>query len=120
MRVCGFRSLWSWIDNDRLMGILDLAKREIPLVGFACEAIKIDQLKQIYSTHNKFFIEKGRHMQNVLKDVIDEGKESGELKTDIDSEEIVEYLFIALRGVIFDWCLHDGSYNLVEFVTIPD
>lgn len=81
-----------------------------------CEAIKIDQLKQIYSTHNKFFIEKGRHMQNVLKAIIDEGKESGELKTDIDSEEIVEYLFIALRGVIFDWCLHDGSYNLIEFV----
>jgi hypothetical protein len=21
------------------------------------------------------------------------------------------------RGVIFDWCIHDGSYNLVEAMT---
>lgn len=55
-------------------------------------------------------------MQNVLKNIIDEGKESGELKTDMESQEIVEYLFVALRGVIFDWCLHDGDYDLVEFV----
>ncbi|MBU5310683.1 TetR/AcrR family transcriptional regulator [Tissierella carlieri] len=82
-----------------------------------CEAIKIDQLKQIYSTSNILFIEEGRHMQSVLKDIIDAGKESGQINTDMQSEEIVRYLFIALRGVIFDWCLHGGSYDLVEFVT---
>lgn len=56
-------------------------------------------------------------MQSVLKNIIDYGKKSGEINTDMESDEIVRYLFIALRGVIFDWCLHDGNYDLIEFVT---
>ena len=84
--------------------------------GRYCEGVKLEQLKQIYNTSNTLFIEEGRHMQSVLKDILDRGKELGQLNTDMESEEIVSYLFIALRGVIFDWCLHDGAYDLVEFI----
>lgn len=82
-----------------------------------CTNIEIDQLKQIYSTSNTHFIKKGRYMQVVLSNLLEEGVKSGELQTDMEIEEIVEYFFIALRGVIFDWCLHDGDYDLVEFTS---
>lgn len=82
-----------------------------------CANHELNQLKQIYSTSNTNFIKKGRYMQAVLMDILEEGKKSGELQTDMEIDEIVDYLFIALRGVIFDWCLHNGEYDLVEFAT---
>lgn len=80
-----------------------------------CKRDKFDQLKQIYNTSNVMFIKKGRYMQEVLKKIVDEGIQSGEISTDMSSDEVVRFLFIALRGVIFDWCLHDGTYDLVQF-----
>lgn len=80
-----------------------------------CKRDKLDQLKQIYNTSNPMFIKKGRPMQEVLKKVVEEGIEKGELITDMTPDEVVKFFFIALRGVIFDWCLHDGSYDLIQF-----
>ncbi len=31
---------------------------------------------------------------------------------DMPAEKITEYLFIAARGVTYDWRLHDGGYDL--------
>lgn len=80
-----------------------------------CKRDKFDQLKQIYNTSNPMFIKKGRYMQEVLKKVVEEGIERGEICTDMSPDEVVRFLFIALRGVIFDWCLHDGGYDLTQF-----
>jgi TetR/AcrR family transcriptional regulator, fatty acid metabolism regulator protein len=29
-------------------------------------------------------------------------------------EEICDYLFIAARGIVYDWCLHDDTYDIKE------
>jgi AcrR family transcriptional regulator len=75
----------------------------------------LEFVKHLYNTSNTMFIKKGRPMQMVLRNVIEEGQKNGEITPDMPAEEIVEYLFIAARGVIYDWCLHDGQYDLVEF-----
>ncbi len=75
----------------------------------------LDFVKHLYNTSNTMFIKKGRHMQTVLRNIIEEGLKKGEMPTDMQPEEIVEYLFVAARGIIYDWCLHDGQYDLVEF-----
>jgi AcrR family transcriptional regulator len=75
----------------------------------------LDFVKHLYNPWNKMFIKKGRSMQAVLESIIVEGQRLGEIQTGIEPDEIVEYLFIAVRGVIYDWCLHDGQYDLVEF-----
>lgn len=104
------------VANDLSQGnIYDKIVRYFSNYAGYCSDIDIDQLKQIYSTSNTHFIQKGRGMQAILINLLEEGKKSGELQTDMEVEEIVEYLFIALRGVIFDWCLHNGDYDLVEF-----
>lgn len=69
-------------------------------------------INQLYNTRNKFFIIKGRYMQELLKRIIDAGQSSGELSADMNAEEITEYLFIASRGVVYDWCIHEGLYDL--------
>lgn len=75
----------------------------------------IEFVKQLYNVQNTLFITKGRYMQTVLQGIVEEGQKKGEVRTDMTSEEIVRYLFIAVRGIVYDWCLHNGQYDLNEF-----
>ncbi|NLP36143.1 MAG: TetR/AcrR family transcriptional regulator [Firmicutes bacterium] len=76
----------------------------------------VDFVKHFYHVQNKIFITKGRQMQNILQQIITQGQENGEIRQDLPAQEIVQYLFIAARGVVFDWCQHDGKYNLSEYI----
>jgi AcrR family transcriptional regulator len=71
----------------------------------------------LYSIENKFFLKKGRFMQSMLEDIIKQGQEKEEISKEKKPEEIVDLLFLMARGVIFDWGLKDGKYNLVEKMT---
>ncbi len=76
----------------------------------------IEFVKNLYNVYNTMFIKKGRHMQLVLLAVITEAQAAEQIRIDMSAEEIVEYLFIAARGIVYDWCLHDGDYDLCEFM----
>jgi AcrR family transcriptional regulator len=74
----------------------------------------LDTVKQLYNSNNKQFIAKGRYMQNLLQKIIEEGQEKSEITDIYSSEYIVEFLFIATRGLVYDWCLHEGEYDLED------
>lgn len=57
-------------------------------------------------------------MQNLLQNIIAKGQEKGEVPHDLTSEQLIEQLFIVARGIVFDWCLHDGEYELEDFMVI--
>lgn len=78
------------------------------------EITGIDTTKQLYNSNNKLFITKDRYMQKLLQDIIAQGQENSEISNEMSAEEITEYLFIAARGLVYNWCLHDGSYRLEE------
>jgi len=72
----------------------------------------IDFIRQLFTTNNKPFIEKDRYLLVCLKNLIIEGQQTQEITGSQDAEEITHFFFILVRGVVFDWCLHDGSYDL--------
>jgi AcrR family transcriptional regulator len=72
----------------------------------------IDMVKKLYTSDNKMFITKGRAMQKVLQDIIDEGQFKGDISKFISSEEITRILFVVARGVVYEWCIYDGEINL--------
>lgn len=76
----------------------------------------IDFVKQLYVGKNNLFTTKGRPMQTVLKSIIEEGQKNKEISTDMTSDQIVRFLFITARGIIYDWCLHDGEYDLIATI----
>lgn len=78
----------------------------------------VEFVRNLYHVDNHLFISEGRPMQKVLLSLIEEGQTSGELKTDSSPEEIVNFLFICARGIVYDWCLHNGSYNLADRISI--
>lgn len=70
-------------------------------------------LKQLYNPENVFFTKK-RGMQHVLGRLIQKGQEAGQLTEEIPSYEIVCDLFVLARGIVYDYCLKDGQFDLVE------
>ena len=71
-----------------------------------------NRTNQLYNTKNKLFIVKGRYMQELLRSIIAVGKSSGEMSSAMDAEEIMDFLFIASRGIVYDWCVKEACYDL--------
>ncbi|MBB6214277.1 AcrR family transcriptional regulator [Anaerosolibacter carboniphilus] len=76
----------------------------------------LDRMKLLYNPENKWFITKGRQMPEVLKNILLSGQKKGELVDTISAEQMTEWLFIAARGIVYDWCLHDASYDQQAFM----
>lgn len=70
-------------------------------------------MKQLYNPDNHFFTKK-RGMQEVLERIVRKGQAEKSLTQDFESEELVALLFTVARGVVYDWCIRDGAYNLVD------
>ena len=78
----------------------------------------LEYVSQLYNTKNKFFVAKGRYMLELMQYLISKGQQKGEIKSDMTPREMADFLFTFGRGVVFDWCLHDGSYDLEERMKI--
>lgn len=74
----------------------------------------VDTTQQLYNPKVKFFTVEDRPMVSLLKTIITEGMAAGELKQDREVFDTVKMLFIFARGIVFDWSLHDGDYDLRE------
>jgi len=68
--------------------------------------------KQLYGVRNNLFAKDNRPMLLVLRDVIQNAINKKELKSSLSSDEIVQFLFVCVRGVVYDWCLRDGKFDL--------
>lgn len=72
----------------------------------------IEFTKQLYNVKNNLFAKDHRVMQNILNDIIKDGQNKNEITSKFDSYEIVQFLFVCVRGVVYDWCLRDGKFDL--------
>ena len=72
----------------------------------------VETTTQLFNPKIKFFIEKGRPMLDILEDLIRKGQEKKEIREDTDANELVRYLLVMARGVVFEWSLYDGNYDL--------
>ncbi len=68
--------------------------------------------QQIFSPKLKFFVKEGRPMLTILQDLILQGQERKEIRADTGPEELARLLFVMARGIVFEWSLYDGHYDL--------
>lgn len=80
--------------------------------AFIVEGAGLEMAKHLYTPRNKLFVRPGRPMQAELTRILAEGLQSGELISDLSPEEACERLFIGARGLVFHWCLKEGSFDL--------
>lgn len=72
----------------------------------------VEMTQQLFNPKVKLFIQKGRPMQTILQDLIRRGQEMGEIRADKGPGDLARLLFVMARGVVFEWSLFDGAYDL--------
>ncbi len=110
--------------EDHVAGKLKAVKAEDKIAEFLrcqleyAEETGIDLIKQLYKSQidngTAFFISKDRSLPAILRDIVREGQINGELADEPSADYISRFLLRFSRGIIYDWCLHDGSYDLLE------
>lgn len=69
--------------------------------------------KVLYNANNTFFHRSSANgMLSILTELIAQAVAQGEFRTDQTPEQLAEFFMICMRGVAYDWCTCNGSYDL--------
>jgi len=75
-------------------------------------------VRQIYKSQldsgTDFFISEERPYFKILRITIEEGIKKGEIKSEFSAIELTRWIISFSRGITYDWCLHDGDYDIVK------
>lgn len=85
-------------------------------------SISLDLLARLYSSQlvtrgDKHLLDHNRIYYRLLRLIMQEGQQRGELRTDVTVNELVRVYALCERALIYDWCLSSGSYSLVQYST---
>lgn len=83
-------------------------------------SISIDLLARLLSSQlvirgEKSLLDRSRLYYRLLRRIIQEGQEKGELRADVSVGEIVKVYAICERGMMYDWCISGGEYSLRSY-----
>jgi AcrR family transcriptional regulator len=68
--------------------------------------------KNLLSIEGKYSTKPDRYIALEVRSIVEDSLKNGELDSSISSLDLTMIIMRISRGTIFDWCLHDGSYNL--------
>ena len=55
-----------------------------------------------------------RELYKVGRQLVLEAQENGEARADMDAEKIIFAIVRSVRGIVYEWCMEDGGFDLVE------
>lgn len=104
-------------DMDRF-DVLMLLNRE--LFAMIENSIALDLLARLYSSQlvtrgEKHLLDHNRIYYKLLRRIVSEGQQRGELRGDVTVSEVVRVYAMCERALIYDWCLSEGSYSLMQY-----
>ena len=89
--------------------------------GAYAESVGIDIIRNIYKAQmnngSMFFLSKDRGLPMGLHDLIVKGQETGQLSKTKDADQITDELLIISRGIIYNWALCSGNYQICPKIT---
>ena len=113
---------------EELSGVLDPALDAVDKLVFLNHelyvmiesSISIDLLTRLLSTQllargEKHLLDPDRVYFKLLRQIIREGQEKGQLRRDLSVNEIVKAFALWERAQLYDWCLCSGEYSLVSY-----
>jgi len=66
------------------------------------------------ATRRKGMANPRRPIYAILEQMMREGQEKGELRRDVSAATLTQLFVRCYRGVIYEWCLQNGKFDLVE------
>jgi len=82
--------------------------------------ISMDLLTRLLSTQllargEKHLLDRNRTYFKLLRQIIDEGQKTGQLRADLSVNEILKAYALWERALMYDWCLSGGEYSLMAY-----
>lgn len=82
--------------------------------------ISIDLLARLYSTQlitkgEKHLLDHNRTYYKLLRQIILQGQQRGELRNDMSVGDIVKVYAMCERALLYDWCICNGEYSLADY-----
>ena len=82
--------------------------------------VSIELLAQLFSSQlitkgEKHLLDRKRTYYRLLRQIVSQGQERGELSDAHTVGEIVKAYAMFERGLMYDWCLSGGEYSLVQY-----
>lgn len=88
---------------------------------FVANELHLDVLKVVYTSHisltsptYKFLGDNSRPYFDIIANIVRLGQEQGEFRRDLSDLELTLLITRFMRGLYYDWCLADGSFDLEE------
>ena len=83
-------------------------------------SVSVELLARLFSTQlttkgEKHLLDRSRAYFRVVQQVVREGQERRELRTDLTAFEIMNAYAMFERGMMYDWCLNGGDYALARY-----
>ena len=83
-------------------------------------SISLDLLARLYSSQlitrgDKHLLDHNRIYYKLLRQIVIQGQKRGELRGDVTVSEMVRVYALCERALIYDWCLSEGDYSLVQY-----
>lgn len=104
-------------DLDTFAKIIELIRMQLSMASIF--HLKSDAIKQLYiyqlESDNTYFLSEDRKFYKQLHRIVADAQSRGEIRQDISSHDICWRILRFSRGLIFDWCIHSGEYNIVDF-----
>lgn len=90
------------------------------LFGMIENSISMELLSRLLSTQlttngEKHLLDHNRIYYKLLRRIIVEGQEKGELGTELSTGEMVKLYALCERALMYDWCLCGGEYSLKQY-----
>ena len=70
---------------------------------------------QLFAPGEKHLLDRNREYFKLLRQIVAEGRQKGQLRTDRSVSDIVKIYALWERALLYDWCLSGGEYSLVAY-----
>ena len=78
------------------------------------EAAGIEIIQNLANPQNRKSLDGNQDFELILTSILKKYQELGKIKNNESAEDICDLFFISARGVMFDWCIKHGQYDLAE------
>ena len=99
-------------DKGALENIFELISYQVNFV----EQHGLNIAKQVFTNQmfnkHKSIIDKSRIFYQLVLAEVTRGLETKEINAQLSPEDLTDMILRLSRGIIYDWCLHEGEYSL--------
>lgn len=85
--------------------------------AYSCEYNSFELTRVRYNPDNTCFHREGtRGMLPILTELLQQAKDCGAITCEDSAREMADFFMVCMRGVVYDWCISGGAYDLKERV----